>query len=265
MEYINKQSQQGEKIIKDWLDSLNASGRTYPDYLYENIPRDIKSEIKDILIAEQNGRCCYCMRRLKNDGTTTREHLIPNKTKDQVEFNEYLIPQTILNNNVCFAPDFITNQVNTYPPYPHTVAYHNLTASCDGKINGNGKSLCCNLKRGNKFIDPIVLYPNIRNEIVYSKNGYAKYPNDKSNAIEGTLGVLGLNDPKLIMIRKLLIFANSQDITDLNKTDKDKFIPAAIVIFEKNEYKLLKSFQNITLWSLLKEYDYFLGSPNIKS
>ena len=260
MEYINKQSDEGLDLISDYLTRCKEFGYNYPIDFYGNFDR--KSELREILIDEQGERCCYCMRKLEKSSKTTLEHLIINNIKTKVDFDNYLTKQTILNDNVCYASDFIRDQIIKYPPYPHTIAYHNLVASCNGKLVGNIVE-CCNNKRGDKFIEPIVLFPNIREKIIYKKNGFAKFPEDISGDDLATMGILGLNSNMLRWIRILLIYIKENGL-DLNGK-REKIVIGALEYVSEDDYESFFNFKNNDeYWNLLKEYDYFLINPNIE-
>lgn len=278
MEYIDKTKleKEGEAIIQSFLKRLKENGQKYPKDLYEAFKSD-KDEVGNnsrkklihLLLTEQKNRCCYCMQTLdiKNDEITL-EHIIINNITGPSEYTKYLIRDTILTKKVCLASTFIDNEKELVPPYPHTIAYQNLAASCNGNIlHINGNSLthsCCNLKRGNEYIEPIILYKTIREEIEYKTNGFAIWTQEKGTI--PTLNILGLNNDTLRMIRRIWIYAKTInfDILTANDPDKNKLLYRLLENIPDNESNILFNFTNATFWALLKKYDYFGDCPNIK-
>lgn len=182
MEFIDKikLKTEGETIISSFLERLKIENNPYPKNLFSAFRSDKNDEgiltqnlLKNVLLEEQKNRCCYCMRRLDSDNEKkSLEHLIPKEVKEQTIFNKYLNPETVLNEtNVCLAKDCIDKDERNFPPFPHTVAYQNLTVSGEGKVANSGTSNHCNIKRGSGFIEPFVLYSNISNEVKYKSDG----------------------------------------------------------------------------------------------
>lgn len=270
MEYIDKTAleDEGEAIIGSFLKRLKAEGANYPQDLYQVFKSDkdetgVDSQAKlvDVLLKEQEYRCCYCMRRLTKENEVTLEHLILNRITRQDEFITYFKRKTVLNEKVCLAFDFIHNDESKVPPYPHTVAYQNLTASCNGRIMSSSRTVyCCNLKRGKEYVEPVVLYDTIRAEIDYKQNGRAVW-NGEQNSIP-TLNKLGLNDAILRMVRRIWIYSKDNGI-DLGTVERRTFLFDILSELSEeefkdvNEFKMLLNFQTDTYWNLLKEYSYF--------
>lgn len=271
MEFIDKNlSEEGESIIEAFLKRLQQSS-VYPKDLYEVFKSDkdengkfSKDKLIKVLLKEQNGLCCYCMRQLKQEGEVdeiTLEHIILNSISNNEDFNRYLKRKTVLNDKVCLANDFIEEHKTKVPPYPHTIAYENLTASCNGKFfSDSRRSYCCNLKRGNAYIEPIVLYPTIHDEIEYKLNGYAIWKNDTKDF--SLMNILGLNDPVLKMIRRIWIFVKKEKI-NINQEHRDIIINRLMETFgkedskETDEIEMLFNFKRDPYWNLLLKYSYF--------
>jgi len=103
-----------------------------------------KEPIRQSLLEEQSGLCAYCMRRIENNGRTTRiEHWYPlSKDKDQA------------------------------------LDYRNMLAVCDGGANYQGnekKILCCDAFKGDD--EELMISPlNVQHmqKITYDKKGYIK-------------------------------------------------------------------------------------------
>lgn len=270
MEYIDKTvlEEFGEAIIDAFLHRLKAIGANYPKDLYKTFKSDkdkqkqfTKDKLIEVLLLEQNEYCCYCMRRLLLEDNVTLEHLILNVLKDNAEFKSYLKRKTVLNDKVCIASDFISNEETQTPPYPHTVAYQNLIASCNGEIIPGSKTVyCCNLKRKSEFIEPIVLYESIKDEIVYHSNGRATWRNESADI--PTLNKLGLNDSILRMIRRIWATIKRKKI-EFNHIKRAHFLYEVLTEFSDKEFKdsddfdMLFNFQKDIYWNLLDRYRYF--------
>lgn len=269
MEYINKNilEKEGEIIIYDYLHRLKANGSNYPKdlYLAFNSDKDdngkmSRDKLIEVLLLEQDDYCCYCMRHLDSNDTITLEHLILNKI-DEKAFQTYFKRDTVLKNKVCFAANFISKEETQTPPYPHTVAYQNLVASCNGQIIPGSKNIyCCNLKRKSKNIEPIVLYDTINKEVTYHQNGRAVWEKEQDEI--PTLNKLGLNDAILRMIRRIWIYIKNEGI-DLDHIERKTFLYDLLSKFsdkdfnDMNEFNMLFNFQKDLYWDLIKKYSYF--------
>jgi hypothetical protein len=281
MEFIDKTilATKAESIVSDFLNQLKIEGEPYPKDLYE-IFKSAKNEdgiffktiLTDLLLKEQSNHCCYCMRRLNfEDEEKTVEHLIPNKIDKNKTYEErknifekYLNPNTVLNNKtVCFADDFIKNEETKFPPYPHTVAYHNLTISCNGKFSRSGSAIHCNLKRGDGYVKPFVLNSKVSEEFEYEPNGYVLWKDkDEKKKIEkkDALKKLELNIDRLRMIRRIWYYAvqNEENLMEFNNDQRKKFLIKLEKELPEDETNILNNFKtNDSYWNLLKKYDYF--------
>lgn len=272
MEYIDKTvlQEEGEVIIRSFLYRLKIDGANYPRDLYEAFKSDkdeagaySKNKLIDVLLKEQNYHCCYCMRRLAKEDKVTLEHLITNGTIEREKFVYYFKRKTVLDEKVCLASDFISHEYIEVPPFPHTIAYQNLTVSCNGQIKSESKTVyCCNLKREEKPIEPIVLYNTIRSEVSYKQNGRAVW--NKEQELLPTLNKLGLNDGILQMIRRIWIYCKNKEV-DLDSVERKTILYSILSEFSDEEFKnkhmsefnMLFNFHQDSFWNLLKEYSYF--------
>jgi hypothetical protein len=263
MEFIDKTKLKvdRENIISDFLDEFNNN---YHKNLYSKFKNPRRQEFINLLLEEQNNRCCYCMKNLDvQKDNISLEHLIPQSIVAKSEFDEYINSETVLNEeNVCLENDFIKSANPKVPPFPHTVAYQNLVVSCSGvdcpsKIKRE-KPTHCNEFRGKKNITPIVLYKTINDDIEYRDNGFVLWKNETEDF--PTIEKLGLNDVTLKMIRHIWLYASDKGINLLNVTthEKDEFLYDLIAEIDSKEDDILLSFfENEQRWDLLKHYDYF--------
>ena len=269
MEYIDKYNlgDEGEAIIDDFLNRVKDLDN-YPQDLYKIFRTDkgadgisTRKKLIDILLREQNHRCCYCMRKLdENTDEITLEHIILNSIKDRAEFSQYFRRQTVLCDKTTLASEFISNKgEDDVPPYPHTVAYENLSASCNGRFfSKTEKPHCCNLKRGEKFLEPFILYHGIQNEFKYKIDGTVIW-NAETSMVPSVV-VLGLNNSMLKIIRRMWFYASKEDI-DLKSADRNEFIKrfTGEIVGDKEALALLNNFKTDGYWNLLMKYSYFLN------
>ena len=140
--------------------------RRSPPATYDNYEE--KAELRRCLVQEQRGLCCYCMRRIRNEGGgTTTEHWHPQSryAKEQLD-------------------------------------YKNLLATCSGKTNGY---LHCDASKANKNLSRNPADPHHRVEelIRYKPNG--EIASDDTNFDAELTGVLNLNLPFLVNNRKAVL------------------------------------------------------------
>ena len=194
MQYIDKAPLAGEatQLIDGLLeDCWKKEDGPYVAANYETLSRDpYRSRFKDLLLREQKSFCCYCMKTLQNDHTTTIEHLIPQNASKN-DFQRYQHENfTYVIHSADFDPH--THQP-TRERYPHDIAYHNLIASCDSKVH-------CNNKRKDAHIAPLVYDPEIHSKIEYDRGGRAFSAVEKYNE---SLNTLGLSANTLKMYRRI--------------------------------------------------------------
>jgi hypothetical protein len=141
MKFIDKTLNQinGNNLLNVFLTSRwNNITNRYISIGYSNqeFRQNLRPNLKQLLLNEQSNLCCYCMRQINNDDTTTLEHIVPQSTSTIAELNQYT-HFAIINDNVCLQSVFdnATTQQNT-PPFPLEIAYENLTASCKGDFPG---------------------------------------------------------------------------------------------------------------------------------
>lgn len=263
MKFINKKNKRNtflaNIVINTFIKRQKKRGNECKYFLLCKTP--YKNELRNILIKEQQEKCCYCMRKLKYDDTTTLEHVIP-KGAGNAEVNGYLH-----NNHGLFTHVKYENYLRNfaYPPYPHQIAYGNLCASCKGILQeSSSSSLCCNCKREHTTITPLIFMPNIERNIEYMKMSgeiilHITDPNK-------TLDVLGLNDGTLKEIR--IFWALIAQNKSLKLVRQNRKYDLLNVIFhvnslqelEENGYGNFTKYFNIAsnyYWELLKDYKWF--------
>lgn len=275
MKFIDKslKKDEGEAIVTEFLNCFYKRKGAFPNDVYNAFSSEIDDNhghakfrqrlVDEVLLPEQDGLCCYCLRRLEGCRTMTVEHIMPNHANDKAELDKYRIRPTVLD-SLPHTNDFKVQIPNTTPPHPHSVAYQNLVVSCDGDLfNEKTKPVCCNLKRKHVFIHPFILYSNINNSLIYTLNGTAEWIDDPEppESKKNTLRILGLNISVLKMIRRIWFFCNDHNLKPF-EDDKDTIVNTMIGYFDlskdsEREVNMLLNFKNEKYWNLLLQYDAF--------
>lgn len=142
---------------------------------FEDLPKDVKDELRKSLVEEQGGLCCYCGGKIQADNSSVIEHLLP-KGVD------------------C---------------YKHLqLEYTNLLCSCDGgESDRKGKQKKekkvfpshCDDKKHNNIIDVTPLDEDCEEQFAYDEDGNIYGLNQYAKA---TIDVLGLDCSTLNSLRK---------------------------------------------------------------
>lgn len=264
-----KYSEEGHRIIDAFIKSCwQQESNAYVNLNYNELKRNPK--IKSLLLREQHGYCCYCMRKI-SEKKVTLEHVMPQNIKEEkskLEEEKEHYFQYISAQNVVYQPECEINRRNKlkYPPYPHSIAYENLTASCDGSIyeGGNKYSLhkCCNNKRGNSRIIPLFFLPRIHYILIYEEDGRLTYPNE----YDDTIKALNLDCDCLRLIRKVWACIRRKNInmsevkSAENDENKRKDILVRLELKRSEEQKMA----NELYWKLLSQFYWFLQYFGLK-
>ncbi len=231
---------------------------------------------ENLLLQEQHGRCCYCMRRLKNTALNI-EHVIPRNLKDNdphVEFAKYTESSKWLADNVELDSDFAERDFKTVQDidnvkiFPHRIALANLLASCNGKFEEVSSGCCCNNARSNDYLQPLMLMPEVKERIIYNgiSGAVVIYPQDES----WVKMLQTLNDDTYKEIRilwyRICKFSQKLDLEIV----RSYLLKDRIMFFKKifnqnnfedipNEYHKYTGLPdgNSTYWNLLMDFDWF--------
>lgn len=192
MRYIDKNTNRaaGNQVTQDYLDGhckdagghysgityRNRRRTTYPEFCSCGSPTYYNRMVR-LLLNEQNDRCCYCLRRLNfvtpdHDEAVTIEHIVPQSITiaRQAEFDQYRTFAPNINTNVVLKDRFESTPGPQHtPPFPHTIAYDNMVASCNGSFPpGVGSKACCNGKRENYMALPVYFRSDIAQSLDYT-------------------------------------------------------------------------------------------------
>lgn len=216
--------------------------------------------VEDVLLPEQQHRCCYCMRRIDDHtDSASVEHIVPESTDTNVKLRHYFSPRSAGLNaaSVCLTPDYVRSG-SVAPPYPHHVAYHNFAVAC----------VECNSHRYHYEIEPIFLFEGIENEVTYDNHtGEMDWPNDPAytNSMPElpTIEKVGLNRPLLKAIRAVWFYAKSRGIVPATANRNElvyKTVGESISaqpMMDENDFDAYLSLLKDEMWNLLLKYDYF--------
>ena len=274
MRYINKalHKNQGEKIVTEFLERFFTRKNVFPSDFYNAFSSEIddnnggvtfRDRLRDsVLLPEQQGLCCYCLRRLDKCKKITVEHLMRNHAADKAELDTYRSRPTALD-GIPHSDEYRAGALTSVPPHPHSIAYQNLVLSCDGDFFKEGtKNSCCNLKRLNKFIPPLPLYSDIDLTFVYHADGMAEWtrdpqpPESQKNAVK----ILKLNNSILKMVRRIWFFCKDNGL-DPRNDDRNIIVNTMIgyldPLSDVRASAILRNFKKANYWNLLLEYEAF--------
>lgn len=250
-------------IVNDFISKQRALGKEPIYFIFSKTP--YKNQLRDVLIDEQNCLCCYCMRELLKDDTTTMEHVIP-KGVDENALNSYISKYPLCFTEVVHRSSF-TN-TSTTPPYPHQVAYQNIVASCKGILDENSQSsYCCNNKRVRNEINPIMFNRRAEQCVEYvAFSGEIRSCCTTDISIELTIINLGLNNDTLKEIRMLWALITKKGTLISSSTKKRNVIQSLFGtdLFSAIPLAYKKYFTNDYYWRLLQSYRWFEGYFQIK-
>jgi hypothetical protein len=268
MQYIGKDNnvykKRGYEIVDSFIsDCWQSDSNRYVNLGYDELKR--KENFKDLLLEEQKGFCCYCMRKIPVNKLTL-EHVMPRNIKTDIKNEVEHYYQFVSPQKVKYIPQIIPDNKLKYPPYPHCIAYENLTASCDGSIwDGNGKHIlhgCCNNKRGNDKIIPLFFLPRIHYLLIYEEDGRLTYAEEYDSTIKS----LNLDCNSLRLIRKVWACIRNSNIkiADVRAAEEDKILRIDIIVRLGLDRKDESTIKNDTYWKLLLQFYWFYGYFGLK-
>lgn len=264
MQFINKfkYKKKGHRIIKTFIkNKWDNDIQKYVNLNYNELKR--YKRFKYLLLKEQQGFCCYCMRKI-SFSEVTLEHVMPHhieekRRKDETKY--YTKFGRLKRKNIYYCPDKdipAFSKLHT-PPYPHCIAHENLVASCKGKVFEGGEQYvlhkCCNNFRGNDKIIPLFFLPRIADLLQYEIDGTLTYV----ERYHPTITALNLMHPTLIFMRRIWakIVINNISLNQVNRAMTDKNIRTDIIDdidIDKTERKNLRI---DSYWNLLIEFYWF--------
>lgn len=252
-------------------DKASYGGFSKKDYKYTSMSG--KSNFKgwsDILLQEQNGMCCYCMRKLEISEVSV-EHLVPESFEGLDETEEYnfyasLVPQIRQNVITGSRFDKISNRikidVDKLSRMPHLIAHSNLFSACCS----NGIGCSCNNNRGNRRVLPMMIMNNTNEWLKYDKNGEFKLIYPDTEIAKNTISYLDINSNELKEIRQLWFLFSRKNIflehdSDIKFKDRDKYIREALdfdstTVLPIEYHKYLKNDSDF-YWKRFLKFNWF--------
>lgn len=291
MEYIDKSANllAGNDVDRAYLKtSYNQEDCVFIppfEYAYDGINRvPYRHELVSLMLAEQKGHCCYCMRRV-NEKDVTIEHVVPrnfDEGQDSHEEYAYYASKSLeIRDNVELAQEChidTPDAVDAALKMPHTIAFGNLIASCKGiLVEKSQKNWVCNTPRGNTRILPLPLMPECAELITYDRDGTMRaLGSEMAKDVQETIKVLCLNIETLKEIRKIWagVIVNKVPVADVERfetvddKDEDAISKCKTILFTalkedvvaniasvKSKYE---KYYNIGFYrKLLSEYNWF--------
>lgn len=269
-EYRNKGLRINRQILKaQW------NGTAYFNLGYETVD---KTDLTELLMEEQDGFCCYCMRRLhpgkegNHRKNITLEHVIPHRISqeewehDKARYRKYA---QLSDKNITVCPKGELDDVKAkfgMPPFPHFLAYDNLVASCDGQTldeSGNEVSHhCCNHIRENHYIEPLYFHAHISEEIKYDGRGHIQCDEEYVPYLKEKTGVNIMSR----FLNKVRLFW--KQVTDseytaeqIHEAENNKDLRLNIIddifTYDPNGNWFFLKEQNP--WCIYSDYDWFYG------
>ena len=256
---------------------------------YRNLRYDVSKMdgLRNVLLNEQKPEndeycyCCYCMRRLNygiagQPNNVTLEHIIPNNISERQwsEEKEKYLAYPFLNEDhvqVCCGGRLSDEDGSkiTHVPHPHFLAYHNISASCDGSFfeiqDGRNEIMdgnCCNLKRKSLFVPPIYFDSDIEQKIQYDKKGNIVYDKGVFGDTLFDTDHLNLMCDLLCTIRRLWYKMSQSEysVQNIEEALSDTNLRTDIlddVLGAADNKKMAFFYESEKAWSLFIDYSWF--------
>lgn len=281
MRFIDKDRQDyrvpGLQINRRILNS-HWDGKRYVNLHYDVVD---KTDLTRLLVEEQNGYCCYCMRRLhmQQDGhhrrNVTLEHVIPHKiSQEEWEYDKEKyrkFPILVNNVKICHGGELDDPAVKFgMSPFPHFLSYDNLVASCDGQtVNQDGREIerhCCNNMRGNNYVEPLFFHQNVSDVIDYDNRGHVKCPEEYAPYLqEGNGRAKGVNimSPFLNDVRLFWkqVADSEYSVADIHEAEDNEELRIDIIddIFTIDPSGHWLFLYGHKAWCIFADYEWFYG------
>lgn len=285
MEYIQKSlhRDEGIKVTEEYLKAIwIADEQRYPvdyDGNFRSLPDKqncFYKQMKSVLLVNQHYHCCYCMRRITGDGDTTLEHIVPRVANDDTLQKYQRDEFPMLGKGELQLSNVFSKETNPdHPPYPHTVSYDNLVASCYGlfpktkndKVLEDRRGHCCNNVRGDKIALPVFFLPDISYHIAYVTTGIVLEKDNSAWAkeVKDVIQHAQLNWQSLVDIRQLWFVLKDVGADEIYACKDDS--QRRLDLLQDNLYltkieqkridSLVTKFMKDSYWTCFLLYDWF--------
>lgn len=247
-------------IERQWIDEQQYLNLNYQDFKYKNDP------FVNLLVDEQRGYCCYCMRKLstdKDNKNVTLEHVIPQTATSFMDYEGYgeLTPQ-----NIFFWDSSLRTAKFKSPPFPHFIAYENLVASCNGAIVEYSEARlthqqCCNNRRANDPIIPVFFLQNVSEIFNYASDG--KIICDEK--YDQTIRTLNLEHDQLCLARKVWCSLSPlYNLIDILIAITDVDFRKDILLDTDLSSKERQSLELDVYWKLIVQFEWFYNYYSVR-
>lgn len=257
-QYLNNARKANGSFFPELASKTSYEGFSNKKYKTTAIPEGSQyNGWLDLLLKEQENRCCYCMRELKANEVSV-EHLVPESFKGLDEAEEYAfysskastIRDYVITGN---AFDKLANKgpidINNLVKMPHLIAHSNLFPACNTECKG----CTCNNNRGNKRILPLMLMEDVDSWMRYDENGELLLTYHESKIAYDTISHLDINTPTQKETRHLWY-----------RFSRKKIAPeeAKAATFNDRERQLTTAFDTDKIMNLPSAYQkYFTADP----
>lgn len=263
MEFIGKNHSnhqaESHRIIDEYLHEVQADKDLYNRFSDPLSGGAVPKRQMFPLLLQEQSRCCYCMRRLKDSPIhTSIEHVIPQHVSKEDYERYFTYGAEIDRGMIMHEEDYVHGNRQT-PPYPHTVAYENFVLSCDGIYPNSTSVQSCNSKRGDEFIPPVSFIRDIHEKLQYLKNGNVRYTGREDGEIP-MVTIIGIDAPILKAIRMIWAYLDEhgENVANCNRNVIiDTLWTDMMSTLTREEEEALNLFREKEYWDLLGAYDYF--------
>lgn len=272
MRWIDKNKKEfrkrGRHLVAKFLEqSWNKDLNRYVNCDFPSLKK--KKELERLLINQQQGLCCYCMRRISFKQHTTLEHILPHRPQSMDDVKWYFQTYPRLRHFVTYyhIAEHPYRKIKV-PPYPHFCAYDNLVVSCDGSIPDPSRPnitlpsklhLCCNNARGNVRIQPLFFIRRISKDIRYETDGELTYEETQYGE---TMQALRLEHDTLKLMRRTwanIARYNYYRVEDVRKAISDKALRNNILSDSHVPMRDANNLKTDIYWNTLYSYHWFYG------
>lgn len=272
MRYIDKStgSAEGNSITDEYLeneckmtDPIDGSVR-YLNIAYSDsfTNKGYKGKLLELAMFSQKKYCCYCLRKIGNSKQATLEHIIPQDASATAEYDKY---HKLSGKEIVLTKDYTAGQNQDRPPYPHTVAWNNLVASCKGQfpLDNSVSSHCCNNARQSNYAPPVYYLDDIESRISIMHDGsiHANIGNFHDD-IRTTIIAAKLNCSALKEIRRLWYLLRNIQYREIVRCihDRNQRMKTLVSVFNDidiNDFHSIFKYQRDDYWNVFMKYHLF--------
>ena len=272
MRYIDKNTEyeEGNGVTENYLeneckmtDPLDGSIRYQNiDYSGSFTSKGYRDKLLKLAMSSQKKYCCYCLRKIRNSGQATLEHIIPQNSQTTEGYDKY---HELSNQEILLTKDYTSAQIQNRPPYPHTVAWNNLVLSCKGQfpLDNNVSSHCCNNARLSDYAPPVYYLSDIEDCISIMQDGSIRARiGNRYDDVDSTIKAAKLNCLALKEIRRLWYLLRDLPYKEIVRCvyDRNLRMKTLVSAFTMNNLKdihFVFKYQKDDYWQVFMKYHLF--------